>query len=117
MDNRKLGKYDLSAYCKELAANFEWANKLNSMARQASAERAWSSIARFYDNCKKKVPGKKSFPKFKKRGHSVEYKTCGWKLSEDRKYLTLTDGFQIGKLKLKQPVQSSHSSSSFRIGF
>ena len=23
MDNQKLGKYDLSAYCKELAANFE----------------------------------------------------------------------------------------------
>lgn len=100
MDNPKVGKYDLSAYCKELAANFEWANKLNSMARQASADRAWAAISRFYSNCKKKVPGKKGFPNFKKRGHSVEYKTTGWKLSEDRKYLTLTDGFEIGKLKL-----------------
>ena len=30
----------------------------------------------------------------------MEYKNSGWKLSEDRKYLTLTDGFKIGKLKL-----------------
>jgi putative transposase len=36
------------------------------MARQASAERAWSAIARFYDNCKKGQPGKKEFPGFKK---------------------------------------------------
>lgn len=100
MDNPKVGKYDLSAYCKELAANFEWANKLNSMARQASADRAWAAISRFYTNCKKKVSGKKGFPNFKKRGHCVEYKTTGWKLSEDRKYLTLTDGFEIGRLKL-----------------
>ena len=100
IDNPKVGKYDLSAYCKELSAKFEWANKLNSMARQASADRAWAAISRFYSNCKKKVPGKKGFPNFKKRGHSVEYKTTGWKLSEDRKYLTLTDGFEIGKLKL-----------------
>lgn len=100
LDNKQVGKYDLSSYCKILAKNFEWASKLNSMARQASADRAWSAISRFYSNCKKKVPGKKGFPRFKKRGHSVEYKTTGWKLSEDRKYLTLTDDFEIGKLKL-----------------
>ncbi|MBW4612388.1 MAG: transposase [Desmonostoc vinosum HA7617-LM4] len=117
MDNPKVGKYDLSAYCKELAANFEWAGKLNSMARQASADRAWAAISRFYTNCKKKIPAKKAenavlgrpqverfsktgFPNFKKRGHSVEYKTTGWKLSDERKYLTLTDGFEIGRLKL-----------------
>ncbi|WP_242034257.1 RNA-guided endonuclease InsQ/TnpB family protein [Richelia sinica] len=90
----------ISAYCKELAANFEWANKLNSMARQASADRAWAAISRFYSNCKRQVPGKKGFPSFKKRGHSVEYKTTGWRLSENRKHLTLTDGFEIGRLKL-----------------
>jgi putative transposase len=100
MDNEKIGKYDLSAYCKVLAQNFEFANRLNSMARQASADRAWFAISQFFDNCKKQVKGKKGFPKFKKRGHSVEYKTTGWKLSDDRKYLTLTDGFKIGKLKL-----------------
>jgi putative transposase len=55
MDNQKIGRYELSAYCKILSKEFPWANKLNSMARQASAERAWSAIARFYDNCKKKA--------------------------------------------------------------
>lgn len=100
MDNRGANKYDLSAQCAVLAKEFEFAKKLNSQARQASAERVWSAINRFFENCKKKVSGKKGYPKFKKRGHSVEYKTSGWKLSEDRKYLTLTDGFKIGKLKL-----------------
>nr|WP_293153879.1 hypothetical protein [Okeania sp. SIO2C9] len=31
---------------------------------------------------------------------SVEYKTSGWKLSEDRRYLTFTDGFKAGTFKL-----------------
>lgn len=100
MDVKGSDKYDLNKYCAVLAKEFEFAKKLNSQARQASAERAWSAINRFFENCKKKVSGKKGFPKFKKRGHSVEYKATGWKLSEDRKYLTLTDGFKIGRLKL-----------------
>ena len=69
------------------------------MARQASAERAWSAISRFYDNCKKKVSGKKGFPKFKKHSRSVEYKTSGWKLL-DFKHIKFTDKFNIGKLRL-----------------
>ena len=48
---------------------------------------------------RKKFQVKKAIPD-SKRGHSVEYKTTGWKLSEDRKYLTLTDDFEIGRLKL-----------------
>ncbi len=44
MDTKGVGRYDLSAYCVVLAKEFPWAAKLNSMARQASAERAWSSI-------------------------------------------------------------------------
>ncbi|PPT05680.1 Mobile element protein [Geitlerinema sp. FC II] len=101
MDNKGVGRYELSAYCKVLAQEFPWAKKLNSMARQASAERAWSAIARFYDNCKKKQV-KKGFPRFKKhQTHgSVEYKTSGWKLSEDRKTITFTDGFKAGSFKL-----------------
>ncbi len=100
IDNTKIGKYDLSALCKVLSKEFSFANKLNSMARQASAERAWSSISRFYENCKKKIKGKKGYPKFKRRGNSVEYKTSGWALSEDRKHLVLTDGHNVGRMKL-----------------
>jgi putative transposase len=101
MDNKGTSKYDLNKYCAVLAQEFPFANELNSMARQASAERAWAAISRFYENCKKQVQGKKGFPQFKKTVHSVEYKTSGWKLSEDRKSITFTDGKRIGKLKLK----------------
>ncbi len=102
MDNIGVGRYDLNKYCAVLAAEFEWAKKLNSMARQASAERAWSAISRFFDNCKKNAPGKKGFPKFKKhQTHaSVEYKTSGWKLSEDRREITFTDGFEAGTFEM-----------------
>lgn len=102
MDTPGVGRYDLSAYCVVLAKEFPWASKLNSMARQASAERAWSAIARFFDNCKKAKPGKKGFPHFKKHEThgSVEYKTCGWKLSEDRRNITFTDGFKAGIFQL-----------------
>ncbi|MEP6520118.1 RNA-guided endonuclease InsQ/TnpB family protein [Microcoleus vaginatus] len=102
LDNLGIGKYELSAYCAVLAKEFPWAAKLNSQARQASAERAWSAIARFYDNCKKSKPGKKGFPRFKKhQTHgSVEYKTTGYKLSFDRRTITFTDGFEAGSFKL-----------------
>ena len=100
MDTRGIGRYELQRLCAELAEAYEWAGKLNSMARQASADRAWQAIARFYDNCKQKKPGKKGFPRFKKRNRSVEYKTSGWKLSEDRSRITFTDGFKVGTLKL-----------------
>jgi len=96
MDNRSVGKGDLSKLCAQLAKQFEWATKLNSMARQASAERACLSINRFYSNCKKQKSGKKGYPRFKKNTCSVEYKTSGWKLSDDRKSITFTDGFEAG---------------------
>lgn len=99
-DNRGIGKYDLSKLCAKLANEYDFANKLNSMARQASAERAWQSIARFYDNCKKKKLGKKGYPRFRKNVRSVEYKTSGWAMTEDRKHLILRDGFGAGTFKL-----------------
>ncbi len=101
-ENRGTTKNDLQKYCAVLAANpdFPWAKKLNSQARQAHADRAWFAISRFFENCKNKVPGKKGYPRFKKNSRSVEYKSTGWKLSEDRKKLTLTDGFDAGSFKL-----------------
>ncbi len=100
MDNLGAGKGDLSKLCAVLAKEFEWAGKLNSMARQASAERAWQSIARFYANCKSKKQGLKGYPKFKKNTRSVEYKTSGWKLSDDRKSIAFTDGFEAGLFEM-----------------
>ena len=105
MDSSAKSRNDLYKYCKTLADNpdFPWAKLLNSQARQASAERAWASISRFYENCKKKIPGKKGIPKFKKNrsNHgSVEYKQTGIKLADDRKYITFTDGFKAGSFRL-----------------
>ncbi len=102
MDNKQVGRYDLSAYCAVLAKQFHWAGKLNSQARQASADRTWSAISRFYEICKKNKPGKKGFPKFKKHTtHGcVEYKTTGWKLSQDRSSITFIDGFEAGSFKM-----------------
>ena len=101
MDGGAKSCFDLNKYCAVLAKEFDFANKLNSMARQSAAERAWSAITRFYDNCKKQIPGKKGFPQFQKDCRSVEYKTSGWKLASDRKSITFTDKCGIGKLKLK----------------
>jgi putative transposase len=101
MDGLGKTKYDLNKYCAVLAKEFPFADELNSMARQASAERAWSAISRFYENCKKAIPGKKGFPKFQKDNRSVEYKTSGWNLAEDRKSITFTDNKGIGTLKIK----------------
>ncbi len=121
IDGEVKSKNDAYKYCKTLSDNSElpWVNKLNSMARQAHAERAWIAIQRFYNNCKAKVKGKKrssygefispckidqdkGYPKFKKYQvrATVEYKTSGWKLSEDRRYIIFTDKFKAGKFKL-----------------
>ncbi len=83
MHNKDIGKYQLSAYWAVLASQFELAKNLNSLGGQARAERAWSVISRFEDNCKKQTPRKKDYPRFKKeQTHgSVEYETNGWKLS------------------------------------
>ncbi len=101
IDNKKMNKYDLNKYCAVLAADFPFADELNSQARQASAERAWSAISRFHENCKKGIPGKKGYPQFQKDCRSVEYKSTGWKLADDRKSIKFTDKKGIGKLKLK----------------
>jgi putative transposase len=37
MDNKKVGRYDLNKYCAVLAAEFSFADELNSMARQSAA--------------------------------------------------------------------------------
>jgi putative transposase len=101
MDGDRVSRAELYRYNTELRAEFDFVEALNSHACQASVERAWSAITRFFDNCKKKITGKKGFPKFQKDNRSVEYKTSGWKLSEDGKSITFTDGKNIGRLKMK----------------
>ena len=54
IDNKGVNGYDLNKYMAVLAKEFDFADKLNSMARQSSAERAWFGVKRFFENCKKK---------------------------------------------------------------
>jgi len=100
IDNPGVKLVDLYKQCAIMAKEFEWAGKLNSMARQASAERAIFAIQRFFANCKAKKPEKKGYPVFKKHTRSVEYKTSGWALSADQRCLTFQDGLAAGTFKL-----------------
>ena len=104
MDSNKEDRVNYASFCKFVTTlsndtDTPFVSNLNSMARQASAERAWFAISRFYNNCKKGL-AQKGYPKFKKFSRSVEYKTSGWKLTEDKKYIHITDKTGIGKLKL-----------------
>ncbi|WP_222597800.1 RNA-guided endonuclease InsQ/TnpB family protein [Euhalothece natronophila] len=99
VDSDKCGKSNMESLCKDLAKEFSFAGNLNSMARQAHAERAWLAVKRFYENCRNGVRPV-GYPKFKKNSRSVEYKTSGWKLSDDGFYITFKDGFKAGTFSL-----------------
>jgi putative transposase len=99
-DGENVSKNDLQTNCAVLVKDYPFASRLNSQARQASADRAWFAISRFYDNCKKKKPGKKGYPQFQHNNRSVEYKTSGWKLDPDGRHITFSDGCGIGRLRL-----------------
>ncbi len=100
MSTRGVSKNDLQCYCAVLAQRFPFVSSLNSQARQAAADRAWSAISRFYDNCKNHKPGKKGYPRFQHDNRSVEYKQTGWKLEPDGRHISFTDGCEIGRLRL-----------------
>ena len=96
----KINRFALNKYSTELRNEFPFVKDLNSMAVQASAERSWLAIKRFYDNCKSKKTGKKSFPRFQRDNRSVEYKISGWSLHPAKRRITITDKKGIGELKL-----------------
>jgi len=110
MDGERVNKNDLQTYCTVLALEFHFARRLNSQARQASADRAWFAISRFYENCREHKPGKKGYPQFQHNNHSVEYKQTGWKLDDAGRHITFTDGCGIGRLRLvgnkKQQIET-----------
>src|SRR2546425_11941914 len=100
MDGRGISKNDLQCFCAQLAKAYPFASCLNSQARQASADRAWFAISRFYENCKLHKPGKKGYPQFQHNNRSVEYKQTGWKLEPDGRHIRFTDGCGIGRVQL-----------------
>ncbi|MUL35417.1 RNA-guided endonuclease InsQ/TnpB family protein [Gloeocapsopsis dulcis] len=100
MDNRGVGKTEMFRYNTNLRKEYKFVDDLNSHACQTAVERVLRAVNRFYDNCKKQIPGKKGYPQFKRSSRSVEYKVSGWKLSQNRKRITFTDKKGIGNLKL-----------------
>ncbi len=96
----KVNRFALNKYSTELRNSFKFVRDLNSMACQASSERSWLAISRFYNNCQSNKTGKKGFPRFQKNNRSVEYKTTGWKLHQTKRRITITDKKGIGELKL-----------------
>src|SRR5438270_2258354 len=100
MKTRGTNRNDLQCYCAVLAKDYSFVNHLNSQARQASADRAWAAISRFYENCRNRKPGKKGYPRFQHDNRSIEYKQTGWKLDPDGRHITFTDGCGIGRLRL-----------------
>ena len=118
MDHHGSGKAELFRYNTDLRAEYEFVKELNSHACQTAVERVLRSITKFFDNCKRKIPGMKAdatpravnaqgnahqagYPKFQKYNRSVEYKTSGWKLDpQTKKHITFTDQKNIGRLKL-----------------
>ena len=99
-DNKGINKTLMFRHNTELRATYPWCHHLNSHACQASVERAAKSIEKFYSDLKDPSVKKKSYPRFKKHSRSVEYKQSGWKITEDRKQLTVTDQTGIGSFRL-----------------
>ena len=99
-DGQNIGQKDIYKYVTQLRKEFAFVEALNSTACQQACERTWTSILKFYTNCKNKIQGRKGYPKYSKRTHSVEFKQSGWKLNRDTKRITFTDKKSIGKLKL-----------------
>src|SRR4028119_1660093 len=65
-ENQGLKLVDLYKQCAIMAKEFEWAGKLNLMARQASTERAIFAIQRFFANCFRQKTRKKGIPAVQK---------------------------------------------------
>lgn len=95
-------KYTANNIATKLRHEFpDIVGKIHSQAAQEAAERTWKAISRFYSECKlKSHSGKLGVPKFKKNNKSIEYKQWGYKIHEDRRSITFSDGLKIGKLRI-----------------
>ncbi len=115
MEVRGTCKNDLQCLCAQLAKESPFARRLNSQARQASADRAWFAISRCYDHCQNHKPGKKGYPRFQHDTRSVEYKQTGWKLEPDGRHLTFTDGSYV-QFGVQAERRIEHAATGKQVG-
>jgi putative transposase len=66
LDNQEVKLVDLYKQCAIMAKEFEWVGKLNSMARQAMAQRAIFAIQSFFANCIRQKTRQKGVPAVQK---------------------------------------------------
>lgn len=103
-DNKGVNKYDLNKYCAILAREFDWAHRLLTQWHVSLRQKGRGhQYNRFFENCRKKISGKKGYPKFKKhQTHgSVEYKTSGWVRFVISKWSLSRDERQFQKVEYK----------------
>jgi putative transposase len=74
IDNKDNGKAALFLYNTALRKEYPFVEHLNSTACQVAVERILIAVNKFFNNCKKKVKGRKGYPRFQKNNRSVEYK-------------------------------------------
>src|SRR5262249_42458476 len=105
MDTQGFPANALQAHCSQLATDFAFAAaaQLNAQARQASADRAWAAIQRFYANCRAQTLEKERHPHFQHDNRLAENKATGWKLNPAGNNFTFTDACGAGRLNLVAP--------------
>ncbi len=103
IDNRNVKAYDLNKYTAVLANEFEFADKLNSMANQAATEITASAVNRFFDNCKSEKAEKKGYPKFRKNCRSMEELSLQFPLNMLVKIVALV-AIELKNLCQKEPT-------------
>lgn len=71
----KLTDLELSKKLTELkkTEDKKWLNDVNAQALIAELNNQKTAFKRFFDNCKKKIKGKKGFPRFKSRGDKESF--------------------------------------------
>jgi putative transposase len=70
IDNQGAKLSDLYKQCALMAKEFEWVGKLNSMARQAMAQRAIFAIQHFFSNGFRQEAREEGYPQLKKHTRS-----------------------------------------------
>ena len=100
-EERHFGRKEMYRMCAILNKQHVFCKELNSMAQQASAERAITAVSNFYLKCKSPSIKKKGYPKYQDNCRSVEYKTSGWKFTPDYRHIVFTDKTGIGTLALR----------------
>jgi IS605 OrfB family transposase len=106
LDNRGVGRTQLMRHNTQLRAEFEWCKKLNSHACQASVDRAWFAITRFYSNRRKAIN------KLARKHLKVSRQRKDFAVKTARALIQSSDLVVYENLKVKNMVKNHHLAKS-----